>query len=113
MSRIYLSPPHLGERELELTREAFESNWIAPLGPQVDAFESEFASVLRVSGRDGNTLSPVMRNAWDSGNLRILTKNNPVQASEAHISIIGHITRDELLRYMDNTEAANGFANRF
>ena len=46
MSRIYLSPPHLGERELELTREAFESNWIAPLGPQVDAFESEFAAAV-------------------------------------------------------------------
>ena len=46
MSRIYLSPPHLGERELELTREAFESNWIAPLGPQVDAFESEFAAAI-------------------------------------------------------------------
>lgn len=41
--RIYLSPPHLGEDEWELVREAFASNWIAPLGPHVDAFESEFA----------------------------------------------------------------------
>jgi len=32
--RIYLSPPHMSGRELELIREAFESNWIAPLGPQ-------------------------------------------------------------------------------
>ena len=44
--RIYLSPPHLTGRELELLEEALESNWIAPLGPQVDAFEREFA--LRV-----------------------------------------------------------------
>ncbi len=44
MKRIYLSPPHLGENELELVKDAFASNWIAPLGPHVDAFESEFAA---------------------------------------------------------------------
>ena len=76
-------------------------------------FEGEFASVLRVCARDGNTLSAVIRNAWDTGDLRILTKNSPAQATGAHISIIGHITRDELLRYLDDTEAANGFGNRF
>ena len=43
MTRIYLSPPHLGGRERELLAEALESNWIAPLGPQVDAFEAELA----------------------------------------------------------------------
>ena len=42
--RIYLSPPHLGGDELPLVQEAFASNWIAPLGPQVDAFEREFAA---------------------------------------------------------------------
>jgi pyridoxal phosphate-dependent aminotransferase EpsN len=41
MKRIYLSPPHLGGRELELLIEALESNWITALGPQVDAFEQE------------------------------------------------------------------------
>ncbi len=46
--RIYLSPPHLGERELELVRDAFASNWIAPLGPHVDAFERELAAVAGV-----------------------------------------------------------------
>jgi dTDP-4-amino-4,6-dideoxygalactose transaminase len=47
--RIYLSPPHLGEAELELVKDAFASNWIAPLGPHVDAFEQEFAAYLGVS----------------------------------------------------------------
>ncbi|HSD66316.1 MAG TPA: aminotransferase class I/II-fold pyridoxal phosphate-dependent enzyme [Vicinamibacteria bacterium] len=42
--RIYLSPPHLGSDELRLVQEAFASNWIAPLGPHVDAFEREFAA---------------------------------------------------------------------
>lgn len=75
--------------------------------------ESEFASVLRVIGRDGNTLSAVIRQAWDRGNLRTLTKNSPAKATGTHISILGHITKDELLRYLNNTEAGNGFGNRF
>ncbi len=77
------------------------------------AVESEFSSILKVAKRDGNTLSAVIRNAWDSGNLNTLTKNSPAKATDAHISIIGHITRQELLRYLDDTEAANGFGNRF
>ena len=46
--RIYLSPPHMSPRERELLLEAFDSGWIAPLGPQVDAFEREFAQKLGV-----------------------------------------------------------------
>ncbi|MCP4901448.1 MAG: aminotransferase class I/II-fold pyridoxal phosphate-dependent enzyme, partial [bacterium] len=46
--RIYLSPPHMSGEELDLIREAFESNWIAPLGPHVDAFESELAEATQV-----------------------------------------------------------------
>ncbi len=41
--RIFLSPPHLGGREIELLREALDSNYVAPVGPMVDAFEAEFA----------------------------------------------------------------------
>jgi pyridoxal phosphate-dependent aminotransferase EpsN len=48
LPRIYLSPPHLSGRELGLLREAIESNWVAPLGPQVDAFEQELAELTRV-----------------------------------------------------------------
>lgn len=74
--------------------------------------EPEFARTLKVMGRDGNILSAVVRQAWDSGNLRVLTRNSPIQATGAHISAIGHITREELLRHLDTTEAANGFGNR-
>lgn len=42
--RIYLSSPHMGGDELKLVQEAFATNWIAPLGPHVDAFEKEFAA---------------------------------------------------------------------
>ncbi|MVO98692.1 DegT/DnrJ/EryC1/StrS family aminotransferase [Paenibacillus lutrae] len=50
MSRVYLSPPHIGEKEQEYVREAFSSNWIAPLGPHVDAFEQEIAAYVGTAG---------------------------------------------------------------
>ncbi len=75
--------------------------------------EAEFASTLRVMARDGNILSAVVRQAWDTGDLRVLTKNNPEVATGAHISVLGHITRQELLRNLGTTETANGFGNRF
>ena len=49
MARIYLSPPHVGPRERELLLDAFDSNWIAPLGPHVNAFEEEFAAYVGMS----------------------------------------------------------------
>jgi dTDP-4-amino-4,6-dideoxygalactose transaminase len=48
MKRIYLSPPDVGQLERELLLDAFDSNWIAPLGPHVDAFEREFAADVGV-----------------------------------------------------------------
>jgi hypothetical protein len=54
--------------------------------------ESEFARVLAVIKRDGYTLSPILRDAWDRGQLAILTKNSPARATRAHISIVAHIT---------------------
>jgi len=75
--------------------------------------ESEFAQVLRQCARPGNTLSATIRSAWDTGTLQTLTKNDPVTATGAHISIIGHITADELRAELTVTDSANGFANRF
>jgi dTDP-4-amino-4,6-dideoxygalactose transaminase/lipopolysaccharide/colanic/teichoic acid biosynthesis glycosyltransferase len=45
---IYLSPPHMSPRERELLCDAFDSNWIAPLGPHVDAFEHEFSDKVNI-----------------------------------------------------------------
>lgn len=75
--------------------------------------EQEFAQVLKVLAREGNTLSPVVRQAWDSKPLQTMVRHSPLRAREAHIAIVGHITRDELLRYLNATELANGFFNRF
>lgn len=43
MHRVYLSSPHLGSEEQRFVQEAFDTNWVAPLGPNVDAFERELA----------------------------------------------------------------------
>jgi hypothetical protein len=75
--------------------------------------QAEFASTLKVMSREGNTLSAILRSAWDSDVLRTLVKRDPQTATGAHISLVGHITRPELLRYLSDTEQHNGFANRF
>ncbi len=75
--------------------------------------ESEFSSPLVIGKRPGNTLSLLIRQAWESGDLSNTNKNSPERATDAHISIIGHITRDELLQHVDSLGIANGFANRF
>jgi dTDP-4-amino-4,6-dideoxygalactose transaminase len=48
VTRLYLSPPDVGDAERQLLLQAFDSNWIAPLGPHVDAFERELADYLGV-----------------------------------------------------------------
>jgi Protein of unknown function (DUF3987) len=73
----------------------------------------EFAGTLRVMERSGNTLSPVLRDAWGTSKLQTLTKNSPIRATDSHISIIGHVTDDELRAVLTKVEMANGFANRF
>jgi hypothetical protein len=75
--------------------------------------EAEFGNALAVMKRPGNTLSPTIRRAWDGQTLSTITKNSPLKATGAHISIIGHITEDELRARITRTEVANGFANRF
>jgi hypothetical protein len=74
--------------------------------------EGEFARLLAVVARDGSTISANLRTAWDTGSLSVRTRQNKVKVSGAHLSLVGHITREELLRRLDSTEAANGFGNR-
>ena len=46
--RIFLSSPHMSGNEQNYIKDAFDTNWIAPLGPNVDAFEKEIASYVGV-----------------------------------------------------------------
>ena len=78
--------------------------------------ETEFARGLAKTGQEGNVLSAVLRQAWDHGTLETLVSGrtkSPVNATHAHVSVIAHITVEELRRLLTETEAANGFGNRF
>jgi len=107
--------------EKEVTKKDADGNLVSETKPddpgvedkRLTIIESEFASVLRVSARDGNTLSPVIRNAWDRGDLSTLSKNSPEHATNAHVSIIGHITGSELTSALSQNDMQNGLANRF
>lgn len=75
--------------------------------------EPEMASVFQAAERNGSTLSSIIRRAWDSPLLLSpMTKTARVEATNPHISLICHITREELTRVMSDTAAANGFGNR-
>jgi hypothetical protein len=75
--------------------------------------DEEFGSALSCTKREGNTLSTTLRSAWDTGTLEPLTKTSPTKATGAHLGITTHITLEELRQKMNETEAFNGFANRF
>jgi hypothetical protein len=77
------------------------------------AVETEMGGLLKILTREGNTLSALIRQCWDSGMLRSMAKNNPNRATDAHVSIVGHITEHEVTNYLTRMDAANGFANRF
>ncbi len=76
-------------------------------------YEGEFSSVLAMASRKGNVLSQLLRQTYDGDVLEALTKQSPERAEGTHVSTVGHITKDELLRYITETDAANGFGNRY
>jgi hypothetical protein len=85
----------------------------APVDKRRLVIGPEFAQTLKVLAREGNTLSAIVRQAWDGEPLQTIVRNDPLRATEAHIGIVAHVTRDELLRYLTATELANGFANPY
>ncbi len=74
--------------------------------------EPEFGRVLKVCARDSSTLSALLRDSWDRGDLRVMTRKDPLRASGAHICMLAHITADELRRGLLESDAANGYGNR-
>jgi hypothetical protein len=77
------------------------------------AFEAEFASALKACSRDNSTLSATLRSAWDGRPLQLLTRTAPARSTDAHVTVIGHITAAELRHHLTGLELANGLANRF
>jgi hypothetical protein len=74
--------------------------------------EPEFAKVLSHAKREGNILTHIMREAFDSGDMETRTVK-PRSVMGAHVSITGHITPTELRKRLSSVDMANGFANRF
>lgn len=102
-------PDILSPEEMAKEKPRFET----PKDKRGMVIEGEFGQVLKVFQREGGTLSPQIRNAWDSGDLRVTTKKDSLKATDAHISIIGHITSVELKQLFGTSDIFNGVGNRF
>jgi hypothetical protein len=76
-------------------------------------FEPELVRTLAVGKREGATILPIIREAFDGGTLRVKTRNDPLVATDPHVSILAHATPKELIRKLDVGEVTGGTANRF
>lgn len=88
-----------------------------PIDPGIDdkrliVLDGEFAAALRAMKRETNTLSAIVRTAWDTGDIAPLTKTKPVRVSNGHVCFVSHITTQELRSCLSDSDAINGFANR-
>lgn len=75
--------------------------------------ESEFGRLLTVMSREGSTLSPVVRDAWDGAPIGRFLAREQALVTWHHVGILAHVTPIELRAKLDTAEAANGFGNRF
>lgn len=75
--------------------------------------EQEYSRVLKASSREGSTLSPTIRAAWDGGKMEARSRARTAVATGHHVCVIGHVVPDELRRHLTATDTAGGTANRF
>lgn len=80
---------------------------------KLQIIEEEFSSILSRKKRDGSVMSEVLREGYDSSSFQITNKNSPIKVDNSHLSLIVHITPQELEKTFASVDAANGFANRF
>ncbi len=83
-----------------------------PIEKRAFVIEPEFARLLTINAREGSTLSPILRSAWDDGRLELRLSKARMIATEAHVSLIAHITPEELREKLRSTDVCSGFANR-
>jgi hypothetical protein len=74
--------------------------------------ETELARMLKVAGRDGSILSPLLRRAWDGHRLEVRSRSKLSVASAHHVGVNGHVTAEELRGRLDDREVYGGLANR-
>jgi hypothetical protein len=73
---------------------------------------SELVSALHAARRENSTLSQTLREAWDGKTLRTMAKNNPRTATDPHLSIVAHVTRQELIKSIREADVYGGLFNR-
>ena len=118
--RVSPGPLSSGEGIIFAVRDASEEKDDAgnPIDPgakdkRLFVLSSEFASALTVMKREGNTLGTTLRALFDDGDVDTLTKNNRTKATGAHVCVTSHITKEELLKKLPDTEIYSGTMNRF
>ncbi len=88
-----------------------------PVDPGVEdkrliVLDGEFSACLKAMKRETNTLSAILRSAWDDGDIAPLTKTKPVRVSGGHVCFVSHITTPELQTCLSESDTVNGFSNR-
>jgi len=94
-----------------LVAQVAETGQAAPDG-RLMVILQEFSKLLSASGRDGSTLSAVVREAYDGGALSVPTRKDPLVAPNAHVSLIGHVTTEEFVAKAKSDDVENGLYNR-
>lgn len=84
-----------------------------PHDPRLLVVEPEFARVLAVSKREGSTLSALLRQGWDGSRLEVRSRGGSAVAPSAHVVVVGHITKQELLARCAESDIHGGSLNRF
>jgi len=100
----------------EVDKKSKVGEWVI-VHPGIDdkrlfVLTEELSSALQAMAREGNTLSSIVRQVFDSGNLEPLTKSSKIKATGAHIGILGHITIHELNGLLQECQIHNGLINR-
>lgn len=80
--------------------------------PRLFVVEAEFARILSVMSREGSTLSTILRDWWDGDVVEVKTRRDPLKAT-ALLSVLAHVTVEELQRELTFSDMLNGFGNRF
>jgi len=93
--------------------EGFLSSLDKAIDKRCFSLEVEFARILAVASREGDTLSARLRAAYDGSVLENHKSESSIVVKEAHLSMIGHITPQELQTKLSQGDMTNGFMNRF
>jgi len=108
----FVSGLSTGEGLIKKLCDQDEADKVVQVEKRAFIVEPELARLLVVSGRKDATISSIVRDAWDGGTLRVLTRKDPLVATDTHVTLVGHITSYELNLVLDPLFMANGWVNR-